>query len=135
MSRKLFSEEQIQVLRQNPFVYDVTQTRLLLTKEFKQIFIDEYNKGTSPREILTDHGFDISIIGERRIWSISQRIREEYKKHGAFHEGYRRSCQSESNSVPATEQDELQALRHELDYVKQEIEFLKKISAFKISRK
>ena len=44
--------------------------------------------GESPRKILENHGFDISIIGERRIWSISQHIRTEYQKYGEFHEGY-----------------------------------------------
>lgn len=43
-----------------------------------------YKAGESPRKILEDHGFDISIIGERRIWSISQHIRTKYKKYGEF---------------------------------------------------
>ena len=88
MSRKIFTEEQQQLLRQNPYIYSVTDTRINLTKEFKEIFLAEYKSGTSPRKILEDHGFDISIIGERRIWSISNHIRTEYKKYGEFHEGY-----------------------------------------------
>ena len=79
MSRKIFTEEQQQLLRQNPYIYSVTDTRINLTKEFKEIFLAEYKSGTSPRKILEDHGFDISIIGERRIWSISNHIRTEYK--------------------------------------------------------
>ena len=75
MSRKIFTEEQQQLLRQNPYIYSVTDTRINLTKEFKEIFLAEYKSGTSPRKILEDHGFDISIIGERRIWSISNHIR------------------------------------------------------------
>ena len=86
MSRKILSEEQQQLLRQNPYIYSVTDTRINLTKEFKEIFLAEYKSGTSPRKILEDHGFDISIIGERRIWSISNHIRTEYKKYGEFHE-------------------------------------------------
>ena len=88
MSRKLFTEEQQQLLRQNPYIYSVTETRLSLTKEFKELFMTAYKAGESPRKILEDYGFDISIIGERRIWSISQHIRTEYKKYGEFHEGY-----------------------------------------------
>ena len=81
MSRKLFTEEQQQLLRQNPYIYSVTETRITLTKEFKEIFMTAYKAGESPRKILEDHGFDISIIGERRIWSISQHIRTEYQKY------------------------------------------------------
>ena len=79
MSRKQFTEEQLTILRQNPYVYSVTGTRMTLTKEFKEIFMTAYQAGELPRTILEDHGFDISIIGERRIWSISQHIRDEYK--------------------------------------------------------
>lgn len=82
MSRKLFTEEQQQLLRQNPYIYSVTETRITLTKEFKELFMTAYKAGESPRKILEDHGFDISLIGERRIWSISQHIRTEYKSMG-----------------------------------------------------
>jgi len=33
MNRKLFTEEQQQLLRQNPYIYSVTETRITLTKE------------------------------------------------------------------------------------------------------
>lgn len=106
MSRKLFTEKQQQLLRQNPYIYSVTDTTLSLTKEFKEIFMAAYKAGESPRTILENHGFDINLIGERRIWSISQRIREEYKKYGEFHEGYSlvkrpiyASCQSPIRSL------------------------------------
>ena len=82
MNRKLFTEEQQQLLRQNPYIYSVTETRITLTKEFKELFMTAYKSGESPRKILEDHGFDINIIGERRIWSISNHIRTEYKKYG-----------------------------------------------------
>lgn len=140
MSRTIFTKEQQQLLRQNPYVYSVSDTSISLTKEFKETFYTEYQTGVSPRRILEDHGFDISLIGERRIWGISQRIREEYKKHGCFSEGYRsRRCDS-SASVQESEPnpsdaDELKQLRHEVDYLRQEVEFFKKISAVKTTRK
>ena len=132
MSRKLFTEEQQQLLRQNPYIYSVTETRITLTKEFKEIFMTAYKAGESPRKILEDHGFDISIIGERRIWSISQHIRTEYQKYGEFHEGYSHRGTSAAHLIPAdtgtqvSEADEIRQLRHEVDYLKQEMEFLKK---------
>ena len=139
MSRKQFTKEQLDILRQNPYVYSVTSSRLTLTKEFKQIFLTAYNAGGLPRNILEDHGFDISVLGERRIWSISQHIRDEYKKYGEFHEGYSPRALQGTSSVdpkqPLSEKDELKQLRHEVDYLKQEIEFLKKISSIRTTRK
>ena len=52
MSRKIFTEEQQQFLRQNPYIYSVTDTRINLTKEFKEIFLAEYKSGTSSRKSL-----------------------------------------------------------------------------------
>jgi hypothetical protein len=139
MSRRQFTEEQINILRQNPYVFSVTGARLTLTKEFKEIFMTAYQAGELPRSILEDHGFDIGILGERRIWSISQHIREEYKKYGEFHEGYgprsSRSTPPTNPNQPLSEKDELRQLRHEVDYLKQEMEFLKKISSIRTTRK
>ena len=117
MSRKIFTKEQQQLLQQNPYIYSVTDTRITLTKAFKEIFMTSYNTGTSPRTILEDHGFDISIIGERRIWSISQRIRTEYQKYGEFHEGYSthkplaNQLDTTDKSVPS-DSDKLKQLQH-----------------------
>ena len=139
MSRKQFTEVQLRILRQNPYIYSVTGTRMTLTKEFKEIFIKAYQAGELPRNILQDHGFDISILGERRVWSISQHIRDEYKKYGKFHEGYGPrdpgSRPPANPDQPLSEKDELQQLRLEVDYLKQEIDFLKKISSIRTTRK
>lgn len=139
MSRKLFTEEQQQLLRNNPYVYSVTASRLQLTKEFKELFMTAYNSGSSPRNILENYGFDINVIGERRIWSISNHIRTEYQKHGEFREGYGPRNNTRLSAPPSvqplSEKEEIQQLRHEIDYLKQEIEFLKKISSIRNIRK
>ena len=139
MSRKLFTEEQQQLLRQNPYVYCVTGSRLQLTREFKELFLTAYNAGESPREILINYGFDIDIIGERRVWSISNHIRTEYEKYGAFHEVYsprrRRNTTVPSSESSETDGDKLRKLQHDVDYLKQEIEFLKKIFSIRNTRK
>lgn len=139
MSRKLFTEEQQQLLRQNPYVHSVTAARLQLSKEFKELFLASYNAGSSPREILINYGFDLNLIGERRIWSIAHHIRAEYEKYGEFHEGYGRrvsqTAQNTDQSQVVSEKDEIKKLRGEVDYLKQEMEFLKKISSIKTTRK
>ena len=141
MSRKLFTEEQQQLLRQNPYIYSVTETRITLTKEFKELFMTAYKAGESPRKILEDHGFDISIIGERRIWSISQHIRTEYKKYGEFHEGYGPRGEAASPDAPTdaakplSDTEAIKQKQHEVHYLKHEIEFLKNISSIRTTRK
>ena len=50
MSRQFFTEEQIESLRQNPYVYSVSAIVLVLRKEFKEIFYAEYKEGALPRK-------------------------------------------------------------------------------------
>lgn len=138
MSRKYFNEEQLQLLRKNPYVYSVTPARLQLTKQFKELFLTAYRSGESPREILDNYGFDLGILGERRIWSIAYHIRDEFNKYGEFREGYRprdpKTALYASDQFP-TEKDEIKRLQHEVDYLKQEMEFLKKISSIRFTGK
>ncbi len=95
MSRRQFTEGQQQKLRKNPYVYSVTATRLSLTREFKELFMEACRAGGTPRKILEDHGFSVELIGERRFFSILQHIREEFKKHGEFREGYSTAAATE----------------------------------------
>lgn len=139
MSRSQFTIEQMQLLRQNPYTHSVTKTRLSFTKKFKEIFHAEYQAGESPRQILIDHGYDIGILGEHRIWNIASRIQEQFKKNGEFHEGHgpRRLIKSNTSTSmnPLSEKEELKQLRHEVDYLKQEVEYLKKISSIRTTKK
>jgi transposase len=67
MSRKLFTEEQIAALRQNPYVYSVSRSTLVLRKSFKEIFYTEYMEGVYPKDVFKKYGFDPAVLGERRI--------------------------------------------------------------------
>lgn len=139
MSRKVFTEAEQQLLRQNPYIYSVTERKISLTKEFKEIFITAYQAGQSPRKILEAHGFDIAIIGERRVCSISQHVRAEYKKYGCFHEGgIQRSAATGANSDTAESSstaEELKLIRREMEFIKQQLAFLKKVSSIRNTRK
>ena len=80
MPLTVFSEEQIELLRKNPFTSSVTQRKLLFTKEFKDIFWKEYQEGSIPRNILEKYGYSVDILGQVRIWGIAQYIKSEYQK-------------------------------------------------------
>lgn len=138
-SRKLLTEDQVEALRQNPYVLSVTPTRLSLTKKFKELFYSENQAGATPREILDRHGFDTEALGKYRIHSMGVNIRREYDKYGGFHQGYIRSPQQPDSDVsetpPKTEAEQIRQLQHEVDYLKQEMEFLKKISSMRNTRK
>ena len=67
MSKKLFSSKDIEILSKNKYVKKVSEKGITYTDEFKRLFIAENEKGKFPRDIFEECGFDIDIIGLKRI--------------------------------------------------------------------
>ena len=79
MARGRLSEEEIAVLRQNPYVHDVSDIGIQYTNEFKFHFMKEYLAGKKPTQIFREAGFDTTMLGSKRIERASQRWRESYE--------------------------------------------------------
>ena len=84
MSKKIFSEKEINELSKNKYVKKVSQKGITYTNEFKLHFIAEYEMGKTPRQIFQDAGFDIQVIGIKRIECASDRWRKSYKEKGVL---------------------------------------------------
>jgi len=82
MSKKLFTQEEASILKQNKYVKQVSSKGITYTDEFKRIFIDENNNGKSPRIIFEEYGFDIDILGMKRVHSSADRWRIAFKNGG-----------------------------------------------------
>jgi len=82
MSNKLFTTNEIQILSKNPYVKKVSSKGITYTDEFKRIFITENKNGKFPREIFESCGFDIDILGMKRVESSGKRWRAKYRKNG-----------------------------------------------------
>ena len=83
MSKKLFTDEEVNILSKNKYVKNVTNKGITYTDEFKKLFILENESGKFPRQIFEDAGFDIDILGMKRIKSSGSRWRAAYKYGGA----------------------------------------------------
>lgn len=125
MGRNKFSEEQQKQLRFNPFIEKVSETNISYTKEFKERFNQEYQFGKGPSAILRDMGIDPTLLGKRRRDSLVQRI----KDYAARIDGYQ-DLRGENSGRPSTKElsgsDRIKRLEHQIRYLKQENEFLKK---------
>ncbi|WP_309495898.1 HTH domain-containing protein [Mechercharimyces sp. CAU 1602] len=84
MNKKLFSEKEQRILLKNPYVQSISLKAITYTEEFKQLFIGEYGKGKLPREIFTQCGFDIHLVGIQRVESCAKRWLGAYKKKGVL---------------------------------------------------
>lgn len=77
---KRFTEEEMEILRQHPAVRSVNNHVLQFTPEFKLWFYREHQSGKRTPRILTDAGFDLAMLGTRRIQSIRTHIVEWFEK-------------------------------------------------------
>lgn len=82
MSKKLFTEKEIQALSKNPYVKSVSTKGITYIDEFKRIFIVENEKGKFPTQVFRECGFDIDVIGIDRVNSSGKRWRKAYFKEG-----------------------------------------------------
>ena len=82
MTKRLFTEKEIELLKCNPNVKAVSAKGITYTDEFKRIFIAENEKGKLPRDIFEEAGFDIEIIGMERIKAAGKRWRAAYHEKG-----------------------------------------------------
>ncbi|MBS6502173.1 MAG: hypothetical protein KH415_11185 [Clostridium sp.] len=80
MSKILFTEEDIEILKKNKNVARVSGKSITYTFEFERLFIDEYIARKLPRDIFKENGFDIAIIGIKRVEESTDRWKKTYDK-------------------------------------------------------
>lgn len=127
---KEYTSKQIKELKDNPYTLNVTKNKLYFTIKFKEDFWTSYQAGNAPRRILFDFGYNLEYFGQKQIDSIVQRVKKEALSGNGFSEGENRT-----KRVPmkATKEEELSSpqsmerMQNELLYLRQEVEFLKKI--------
>ena len=128
MSKKIFSEKEINELSKNKYVKKVSQKGITYTNEFKLHFIAEYEMGKIPRQIFQDAGFDIQIIGIKRIECASDRWRKAYKKKGVLGLDDKRALNSGRTLNRDLTLEEILAKKDaEIEYLKAELELVKKL--------
>ncbi len=135
---KEYTPKQMKELEKNPYVFNVTKHKLYYTAKFKEEFWISYQAGNAPRKILSDFGFDLSVFGQKQIDSLVQHIKKQALSGNGFSEGENRQKRI---PMQATKEEELSSpqsierMQNELLYLRQEVEFLKKIITTDNSKK
>ena len=128
MSKKIFTEQEILELSKNKYVKNVTAKGITYTNEFKLQFIAEYENGKTSRAIFEDAGFDVNIIGIKRIESASLRWRAAYKDKGVLGLEDTRTLNSGRTLNRELTIEEIIAKKDaEIEYLKAELELIKKL--------
>ena len=132
---KPFTDEQIKQLRENPYTFKVTSSKIFFTKEFKQKFYNKRQEGLTLKETIIALGYDPDILGEKRIDGISHLINKAVREGREFSEDIAPRTSILDQADPEVTRENFIKMQHELQYMRQEIEFLKKISSLKTSKK
>ena len=123
MGVNYFTDEQVKILKANPNVKNVSNKAITYNDSFKEYFVNEYNKGKLPRMIFEEVGLSIEILGKSRINESSKRFRKQSERLEGFND-----TRSINSGRPATKhltKDEIiEKQKAEIEYLKQEREFL-----------
>ncbi len=74
---KEYTVKEMKLLKANPYTFKVTKNKLYFTIEFKETFWTAYQAGISPRKILTDLGYDVTMFGQKQIDSMVQSMKRQ----------------------------------------------------------
>ena len=136
--KSTFTPEQITILAANKFTAKVNCRQIYHTLEFKNIFLSRYEQGDTSVEIFESCGYDTEILGRQRIYGFARRLREQVESGKPLTEDYpntrtRKPENTDYNTMPS--QLSISAMQRELTYLRQQVEFLKKITELDNERK
>jgi len=128
MSKKLFTEQDIEILNQNKYVKRVGIKGITYTDELKQYSIAKSKEGFLSTEIFEMAGFDLSIIGRTRAHKALDRWKVAYKKSGAIGlQDTRKGSSGRPLERELSLEEQLERERAKNKFLEVQLEFQKKL--------
>lgn len=117
----------VKELNEHEYVGKATEWTIQFTPEFKRHAYNAYHSGKSMREVFQDAGFDIEIIGVKRIENFRQSLIKKANDENGFEDERRNNSRKEAKTTESQMAKRIRELEHRNAYLEQENEFLKKI--------
>lgn len=132
-AKKVFTKEQVEQMRQNPYTQRVDTKSISYTTEFKRAFWELSLQGYSGVAAFAKLGYDPDVIGFERIHNTTKRIRRaaqtpegvEPKPTGRVR--LRKEHFKEADLTKMSQREAAKRMQREIVYLQQQVEFLKKI--------
>jgi putative transposase len=126
MSKKHFNKNEQEQLENNPFVVRVSDKSITYSDEFKRLFIEQYLLGCLPREIFETNGFNVDVLGIKRVEQCADRWKKAYEENGIIgladsrKEAVLRPLKRKltPDEIIARQEVKIRLLEAQLDYVK-----------------
>ena len=123
MGIKYFTDEQVKEMSKNSNIKNVSNKGITYQQSFKEHFINEYNRGKTPRRIFIEAGFDLEILGIKRVMSSSERWRAQGKRLEGTKDT-RKGGSGRPRTKNLTQEEIIERQKAEIEYLKQERDFL-----------
>ena len=127
MSKKHFTEEQIYDLKENPCVERVSRLSVSFTEEFKRKTYGELLSGKAMWQIFKEHGIDTDALGPVRVMKFKQFVNDCAKRGDGFKNLRNTWQENKSNNEENVAKKRVKSLENEVAYLRQVVEFLKKM--------
>ncbi len=132
MSNRIFNQEEIEILLQNPNIARCSEKSISYHKKFKVSAIKKYQEGLPPLEIFRQAQFDIDMIGRKTPKECLCRWKKILKNKGVIGlktdgRGKHKSGGRPKNLANLSDEEKLKRLEAEVAYLKEENRFLAKL--------
>ena len=122
-----FTQEQIDILKENPYTLYVGKNELKFTATFKREVYRLRHEGVPIRKIYIQLGYDPAILGRNRMYSQVERILA--KDPNSFRDPIPKGkLASKTRAFEGmSDAQVIKKMEYELRYLRQEVEILKKV--------
>jgi len=123
-----FTEEQMQSLQGNKYIRSIGEDMVYYTDECKRLCWHMLTvENLMPKEIMRRLGLDYQTLGRPRVRSLMYSLRKQHEcvGGGSANQGDEQPKRREKQ----TPEQKLERVQAENEYLKQELEFIKKIAA------
>jgi len=131
--RKEFKAEELKELVASEYIISVSRKGVTYTEGFKVLFWTRYKDGVDVADIFNDAGINPEIIGRERMRDLARLIKKQKDKESQI-----QIKAEEKPQIPnppnkpkysrfALSEDEISKMFHQVAYMSQELEFIKKI--------
>ena len=127
MKRNVFTEEEIEQLRKNPYTYEVNRRTISFTAEFKEAFLQLFEDGMTAKQAVEELGYSAEMLKGPRINSLKKGILSQIARSGKPHSGrYLGAKSMDTEHKTEAPPDEMTHMKIKIRHLEQQIEFLKK---------
>ncbi len=129
MSKKHFTIEQINRLKDHPCIVQISEKAITYSEDFKERAVKAAESGLTSRMIFEKEGLSVQDLGKKRITGALNRWRKMSQREDGFKDTRATNTKGRPRNRPRTSEEEIIYLRDKVEYLEQENEFLKKLKA------